>query len=286
MNNDKAEYHVLYQVSINKNKRTLQNINYSNKVSRKEYDECKIDNIEQRVPILKCDRPYDNVKYTLYISKFSPVPDAIEFTPGSSYYFISTSDGTFNGLYNTNGGTCKTHNMKITVNVLDSKNRITTKKTRTYNFRKSTNNLQITTSKTSVIDANTRNLDPLSMKILSSIVELPRTSKSQSKTIAISSTTLSTTTTKIPETVDDNIFILEPEIIDYNDILSQLISTSSAYSNSNGFNDKQVHVESFESGHLNKGQPSLFINFSFKYYMSFLIIYFTICNFFNQILIF
>lgn len=58
------------------------------KVTKKEYDECRINNIESKKAILRCDRPYENVKYTLYISKFSPVPDAIEFIPGNSYYFI------------------------------------------------------------------------------------------------------------------------------------------------------------------------------------------------------
>jgi len=37
---------------------------------------------------MKCDKPNENLKYTLYISSFSPVPDALEFTPGKSYYFI------------------------------------------------------------------------------------------------------------------------------------------------------------------------------------------------------
>ena len=58
------------------------------RVSKQEFDECKISDINSKHPILKCDRPFETVKYTLYISKFSPVPDAIEFTPGNSYYFI------------------------------------------------------------------------------------------------------------------------------------------------------------------------------------------------------
>ncbi|RMZ96126.1 ephrin-B2 isoform X2 [Brachionus plicatilis] len=270
LDNDKAEYHVLYQVS------------------KKEYNECKIDNIQQRVPVLKCDRPYENVKYTLYISKFSPVPDAIEFTPGSKYYFISTSDGTFNGLHNSQGGTCKTHNMKITVKVLDPKNYITTKKSQIYNFRKSTNIVQVTSSKMYQIDSNTRNLDPLSMKILSSLdEESPATAKSSlhsTITTTLRTTTTPISTTKMSETVDDNIFILEPEIIDYNDILSQLISTSSAYSNSNVFNKKQTNRESLESGHLNKAQSCLFSDLSFRNYLFLLTIYCHLYFFFQSII--
>ena len=93
--------------------------------------------------ILRCDKPFENVKYTFYISKFSPVPDAIEFIPGNDYYFIcksfkigveflvpqlkffilklkllATSNGTLNGLNNTEGGACKANNMKIVIRVL------------------------------------------------------------------------------------------------------------------------------------------------------------------------
>jgi hypothetical protein len=57
-------------------------------VTKQEYEECKLNDIESKKPILKCDRPYENLKYTLYISKYSPVPDAIEFIPGNNYYFI------------------------------------------------------------------------------------------------------------------------------------------------------------------------------------------------------
>ena len=64
------EYHVLY------------------KVSKEDYDSCSINDFNSLKTILKCDRPNENLKYTLYISSFSPVPDALEFTPGNSYYFI------------------------------------------------------------------------------------------------------------------------------------------------------------------------------------------------------
>ncbi len=56
------------------------------KVSKEEYDECSIKHAART--IMKCDKPNENLKYTLYISSFSPVPDALEFTPGKSYYFI------------------------------------------------------------------------------------------------------------------------------------------------------------------------------------------------------
>ena len=65
-----AEYHAIYRVS------------------KEEHDACRINDIELKQPILRCDRPSENIKFTLYISKFSPVPDAIEFQPGNNYYFI------------------------------------------------------------------------------------------------------------------------------------------------------------------------------------------------------
>ena len=68
--NAATEYHCIYMVS------------------KHEYDECRVDGLERRKPVLKCDRPHDSLKYTLYISRYSPVPGAIEFMPGSSYYFI------------------------------------------------------------------------------------------------------------------------------------------------------------------------------------------------------
>lgn len=116
--NNIIEYHSLYQVS------------------KEEYDTCNINlnnNIESK-QILLCDKPFDNIKYTLYISQFSPVPNAPEFIPGNSYYFISTSNSSFNGLNNTKGGTCLTHNMRIILRVIDANSLVD------INHRKTTNN--------------------------------------------------------------------------------------------------------------------------------------------------
>ena len=61
---------------------------FLNQVNKREYDECSILTNESKKYILRCDKPNESIKYTLYISSFSPVPDAIEFIPGHSYYFI------------------------------------------------------------------------------------------------------------------------------------------------------------------------------------------------------
>ena len=146
-NKSLIEYHTLYKVSHSYLlSYCVQNIFISRriKVSKNEYNSCQIQNTVETKQILRCDKPFDSVKYTLYISSYSPVPDAIEFMPGNSYYFIckcvelnsffklisfislslslyllATSNSTFNGMNNTSGGTCSTNNMKITVRVLD-----------------------------------------------------------------------------------------------------------------------------------------------------------------------
>ncbi|CAF0794935.1 unnamed protein product [Brachionus calyciflorus] len=237
LDTQKAEYHTLY------------------KVSKEEFDECKINNIETRSSILKCDRPYENVKYTLYISKFSPVPDAIEFTPGSSYYFISTSNGTQDGLGNSEGGTCLTNNMKIIVKVLDTKSTVSTKKTKTFNLKKLTNTITPTSKFYNLNDLQTRNVDSYSMKILSGSIKNEPKIKPSTETPTTTTTTFKPKTTifQSSKTVQDNIFILEPETFDYNDILSQLISTSSAYSNSEHLNDKDSVLDygNFNSNNTN-----------------------------------
>ena len=45
--NAATEYHCIYMVS------------------KHEYDECRVDGLERRKPVLKCDRPHDSLKYTL-----------------------------------------------------------------------------------------------------------------------------------------------------------------------------------------------------------------------------
>lgn len=153
--------------------------------------------------------------------------------------------------------------MKIVVKVLDSQNPVSTKKSQLNNNTKFNKNLKITSKKNSSTILNTQNLNLSNMKISSSFVESPSTNKSNLHSSSTTPTTISTA--RVSKTVDDNIFILEPETIDYNDILSQLISTSA--NNSNVFNDKKIYHESYESGHLNNAHSYLLINISFKNYI-------------------
>ncbi len=69
-----VEYHTIYMVN------------------KHEFDECKLKpTVNTHRLLVRCDRPFDSLKYTLYISKFSPVPDAIEFVEGKDYYIICKS---------------------------------------------------------------------------------------------------------------------------------------------------------------------------------------------------
>merc|ERR1712166_575285 len=65
--------------------------------------------------IAVCNRPHELMYFTITFRSFTPTPGGLEFRPGHSYYFISTSSK--NDLHRRVGGGCSTHNMKITFRV-------------------------------------------------------------------------------------------------------------------------------------------------------------------------
>lgn len=86
-------------------------------MSKEEYDSCIITNTNARI-IAVCDRPHSVARYfTITFRSFTPQPGGLEFKPGQDYYFISTSTGTPDGLYNRQGGKCATSHMKVTFKV-------------------------------------------------------------------------------------------------------------------------------------------------------------------------
>ena len=87
-------------------------------VSKTEYDSCRITQPNPRI-IAVCDRPYELMYFTITFRSFTPTPGGLEFRPGQSYYFISTSSK--NDIHRRVGGGCSTHNMKITFKVADEK---------------------------------------------------------------------------------------------------------------------------------------------------------------------
>ena len=92
-------------------------------VSKQEYDTCRITQPNPRI-IAVCDRPYELMYFTITFRSFTPTPGGLEFRPGQSYYFISTSSK--NDIHRRVGGGCSTHNMKITFKVAEEKPRMGT----------------------------------------------------------------------------------------------------------------------------------------------------------------
>lgn len=85
---------------------------------------CQLDS--NSIEFLVCDKNLSNKRKVIF-RKFSPTPDAPVFYPNSSYYFIckcfflnvfkflATSNGTLNGLKNTQFGFCATKNMRLKI---------------------------------------------------------------------------------------------------------------------------------------------------------------------------
>uniref|UniRef100_A0A3B3RT37 Ephrin B2 n=1 Tax=Paramormyrops kingsleyae TaxID=1676925 RepID=A0A3B3RT37_9TELE len=84
-------------------------------VERKQLEACAV--TEADTPLLNCDKPDQDVKFTLKFQEFSPNLWGLEFFRGKDYHIISTSNGTLEGLNNQKGGVCKTKFMKITMKV-------------------------------------------------------------------------------------------------------------------------------------------------------------------------
>uniref|UniRef100_A0A1I7S353 Ephrin RBD domain-containing protein n=1 Tax=Bursaphelenchus xylophilus TaxID=6326 RepID=A0A1I7S353_BURXY len=84
-------------------------------VSRSEYDACELRN-----PRLlgSCATADQQSSISVVFRDFSPIPGALEFQSGQSYYVIATSDGSSEGINRTLGGLCSTKNMKLKFEVL------------------------------------------------------------------------------------------------------------------------------------------------------------------------
>uniref|UniRef100_A0A3Q2XDH3 Ephrin-B2a-like n=1 Tax=Hippocampus comes TaxID=109280 RepID=A0A3Q2XDH3_HIPCM len=88
-------------------------------VSRSQMESCTID--KTNTPLLNCDKPHRDVKFTFKFQEFSPNLWGLEFLKGKDYYITSTSTGSLQGLDNTNGGVCRTKSMKMVLRVGQSK---------------------------------------------------------------------------------------------------------------------------------------------------------------------
>ncbi|KAM6950711.1 ephrin-B2a-like [Lycodopsis pacificus] len=84
-------------------------------VSRSQMESCTIAKTD--TPLLNCDKPHQDVKFTFKFQEFSPNLWGLEFLKGRDYYITSTSAGSLQGLDNTNGGVCRTKSMKLVLRV-------------------------------------------------------------------------------------------------------------------------------------------------------------------------
>ncbi|XP_071760599.1 ephrin-B2-like [Centroberyx gerrardi] len=84
-------------------------------VTRSQMERCAIDKTD--TPLLNCDKPHRDVKFTFKFQEFSPNLWGLEFLKGRDYYITSTSTSSLQGLDNTNGGVCRTKSMKLVLRV-------------------------------------------------------------------------------------------------------------------------------------------------------------------------
>jgi len=75
--------------------------------------------------LITCNMPQHEKKYTFYFQEISPSPWALEFEAEKSYYVISTSDGSEEGLNQNAGGSCVRFNMKLEIRVHEKSTNVT-----------------------------------------------------------------------------------------------------------------------------------------------------------------
>ncbi|VDO83702.1 unnamed protein product [Heligmosomoides polygyrus] len=92
---------------------TEQSIIY--RVPESDYETCTLSSAARELG--RCIAPMRNDKVKVSFRLLSPNPSALDYRPGQSYYFISTSTGTPWGLDNTRGGLCSTNQLKMIIHV-------------------------------------------------------------------------------------------------------------------------------------------------------------------------
>jgi len=83
-------------------------------VKKEEYDSCIISAENPRI-IAYCTEPTIKNVFTISFRSFSPKPNTVEFSPGKSYYFISTASP--GDLRSRRGGYCQHSHMKVVFKV-------------------------------------------------------------------------------------------------------------------------------------------------------------------------
>lgn len=101
LNHDSKMFHRIYEVS----KDAFQNCD-SSKGKR----------------LIDCNKPQQEKKYTVLFQDTNPSPYGLEFLPGETYFYISTSSGLEEEMENRRGGGCQMNNMKIAIRVEEAGN--------------------------------------------------------------------------------------------------------------------------------------------------------------------
>ncbi|OZC08050.1 Ephrin [Onchocerca flexuosa] len=86
-------------------------------VSDLSFMSCELDSRSQA--FLICDSPLaaTSVSHKIVFHQFSSLPNGFEYLPGRSYYLITTSNGSIEGMNNTRLGLCVTANMRLRIDV-------------------------------------------------------------------------------------------------------------------------------------------------------------------------
>ncbi|CAD6196717.1 unnamed protein product [Caenorhabditis auriculariae] len=87
------------------------------RVTEEEYETCQKRSTAKELG--RCTTPYGRDKIKVAFRVLSPNPSGLTYRTGTTYYFISTSTGPENGLYNEQGGLCASHNLKMVIHVTD-----------------------------------------------------------------------------------------------------------------------------------------------------------------------
>ncbi|VDP02342.1 unnamed protein product [Heligmosomoides polygyrus] len=79
-------------------------------VSEEEYTHCFLQNPHL---VGSCNNNTQDVTITVVFRQFTPTPGGMEFEPGKTYHFITTSDGTLSGIDRRKDGLCTERQMKV-----------------------------------------------------------------------------------------------------------------------------------------------------------------------------
>ncbi|CAJ0574585.1 unnamed protein product, partial [Mesorhabditis spiculigera] len=87
------------------------------RVSQDDFFDCRLGPSAKEAG--RCVSPREASSLSLAFRSFSPNPFALEYHPDRTYYFISTSDGSSEGLDRKVGGLCESDGMKMMVHIAE-----------------------------------------------------------------------------------------------------------------------------------------------------------------------